>query len=75
MTALYYEYRNAMTVEARRTVVKKADDLFNQRAIVIPLYESGASFLVDPRLQGFVFRSVRGFADYRYVSIKSSKGL
>ena len=48
-------------------------ELINSDVVIIPMYERGVSFVVDPRLKGFKRRSVGPQVDYNYAYIDSSQ--
>ena len=47
--------------------------LIHEDVVIIPMYERGISFVVDPRLKGFKRRSVGPDVDYSYAYIDSSQ--
>ena len=48
-------------------------ELIYSDVVIIPMYERGVSFVVDPRLKGFKRRSVGPQVDYNYAYIDSSQ--
>ena len=48
-------------------------ELIYSDVVIIPMYERGVSFVVDPRLKGFKRRSVGPQVDYNYAYIESSQ--
>ena len=69
MAALYYLNRDATGAESRLDAVAKVQHFFENRVTVIPLFESYGATAISPRLKGFVWQPVRGYADYRYARI------
>ena len=45
-------------------------ELIYEDAVIVPMYERGLSFVVDPRLKGFKRRSVGPDVDYNYAYIE-----
>ena len=46
-------------------------ELIHEDVVIVPMYERGVSFVVDPRLKGFKRRSVGPQVDYNYAYIDS----
>ncbi|XOV86066.1 MAG: peptide ABC transporter substrate-binding protein [Pseudomonadota bacterium] len=70
MAALYLRNRNAVALEERLDATRAVHDLFTERVTVFPLFESYGAVVMNPRLRGFVWQPVRGYADYRYLTIQ-----
>lgn len=71
MAALYYTARNAINPDERLESVDAVHRFFEAQVTVMPLFETYGASVVSPLLQGFVWQPVRGYADYRYVSLKA----
>lgn len=59
--------------QKRMDVFGSIQELINSDVVIIPMYERGVSFVVDPRLKGFKRRSVGPQVDYNYAYIDSSQ--
>ncbi len=69
MAAIYYQNRDALQLEARLDAVMLAHRFFTDKATVLPLFEAYGATVIRPELTGWVWQPVRGYADYRYVSL------
>ncbi len=69
MAALYYRNRDATSMEERLDAVEAVQRFFESRVTVLPLFELYGAVVVNPKLKGFVWQPVRGYADYRYARI------
>ena len=54
----------------RMDAFSSIQDLIYEDVVIVPMYERGISFVVDPRLKGFKRRSVGPQVDYNYAYIE-----
>jgi len=70
MAALYTRNKVATTIQERLDSIQAVQNLFEEKVTIFPLFESYGASSVSPKLNGFVWQPVRGYADYRYAQIK-----
>jgi ABC-type transport system substrate-binding protein len=70
MAALYYSNRDAVGHESRIEAVQAVQALFEEKVTVMPLFESYGATIISPRLRGYVWQPVRGYADFRYSRLR-----
>lgn len=70
MAELFYLNRDTIEEVARLDAIKKVDDFFSDKVTVFPLFESYGAAILSPKIRGYVWQPVRGYADYRYVKVK-----
>ena len=57
--------------QKRMDAFGEIQELIHEDVVIVPMYERGVSFVVDPRLKGFKRRSVGPQVDYNYAYIDS----
>lgn len=58
--------------EKRMQAFSELQRLAHEDVVIIPMYERGWSFVVDPRLKGFIRRSVGAEVDYNFAYIEEN---
>lgn len=69
MADLFYIARNASGLSARLDSIEGVHDFFDQKVTVMPLFETYGTAVVHPRVEGYRWQPVRGFADFRWARI------
>lgn len=69
MAALYRLNRNATVLEERLNAIALVQKFFHEKVTTFPLFESYGATVTNPRLRGYIWQPVRGYADYRYAII------
>ncbi len=69
MDALVRIAQSELDPVKRMEAFAKIQDLVHEDVVIVPMYERGWSFVVDPRLKGFKRRSVGPEVDYTYAWI------
>ncbi|MEC9218724.1 MAG: peptide ABC transporter substrate-binding protein [Pseudomonadota bacterium] len=65
--------RSELDAKKRMDAFGDIQQLIHEDVVIIPMYERGISFVVDPRLKGFKRRSVGPDVDYSYAYIDISE--
>ncbi len=66
---LYLLARGSPDAENRMKLFAEIQQLIEDKAIQIPLYEGSVGYLFNPLVRGFIWHPSRSVADYRYVNI------
>lgn len=69
MSKLYLKNRDAIDQTHRVSAVEEVQKLFENKVTVLPLFEAYGASAISPKLRGFVWQPVRGYADFRYSRI------
>lgn len=66
--------QTSLDIQERMHAFAEIQRIVYDDAVIIPMYERGWSFVVDPRLKGFKRRTVGPEVDYNYAYIDASAG-
>ena len=70
MDALIRIAQSELDPVRRMEAFAQIQDLVHEDVVIVPMYERGWSYVVDPRLKGFKRRSVGPDVDYTYARIE-----
>ena len=73
MDALIRTAQSSLDARERMDAFGEIQQLIYDDAVIIPMYERGWSFMVDPRLKGFKRRSIGPEVDYNYAYIDAEQ--